>query len=57
MDDPILGTLSGALIPAQSYSSEEWEQKRLFITQLYRDERKTVKEIISALVQQSFRPT
>jgi hypothetical protein len=46
------------LTPAQSYSSEEWEQKRSIITHLYRDETKSLYDVRIILVQQhAFRPT
>jgi hypothetical protein len=45
------------LAPPRSYSSEEWEQKRPLITQLYRDQEKSLDHVRSVLAQQSFRPT
>jgi hypothetical protein len=50
-------SLSNPLTPAQSHSKDEWEQKRPLITQLYRDEGKTLDHVRSVLGQQSFRPT
>jgi hypothetical protein len=50
-------SLSNPLTPAQSHSKDEWEQKRPLITQLYRDEGKTLDYVRSVLGQQSFRPT
>ncbi|KAE9381186.1 hypothetical protein N431DRAFT_476070 [Stipitochalara longipes BDJ] len=42
---------------ARAYTVEEWEQKRPIITQLYRDEEKSLDHVRSVLAQQSFRPT
>jgi hypothetical protein len=47
-----------ALTPAQSYSSEEWQQKRSIITQLYRHEAKSLSQVQAILADQfTFRPT
>jgi hypothetical protein len=44
--------------PARSYSLEEWEEQREFITRLYRDEAKSMQELRLALAQtHSFYPT
>jgi hypothetical protein len=57
MDSVVVPTLV-ALTPAQSYSPEVWEQKRLIITQLYRDEAKSLHDVRVILAQQhDFRPT
>ncbi|KAF2177096.1 hypothetical protein K469DRAFT_604656, partial [Zopfia rhizophila CBS 207.26] len=46
------------LIPARSYSSEEWEQKRTIISQLYRDEARSLNDVLVTLAQEHhFRPT
>jgi hypothetical protein len=46
------------LTPAQSYSSEEWDEKRSFITQLYRDEDRSLHDVRIILAQRhTFRPT
>jgi hypothetical protein len=42
---------------AQAYSSAEWEQKRQIITQLYRDEEKSLRDVMFVLAQQLFHPT
>ncbi|PMD39616.1 hypothetical protein L207DRAFT_583479 [Hyaloscypha variabilis F] len=54
MELDITPTPSAAI---SSYSKEEWEQKRPIITQLYRDEEKSLDHVRSVLAQQSFRPT
>lgn len=43
--------------PARSYSTEEWEEKRPFITQLYRHKGRALDHVRSVLTQQLFRPT
>ncbi|CZR67524.1 uncharacterized protein PAC_17423 [Phialocephala subalpina] len=53
MNDP--GEVS--LKPAQTYTSQEWEQKRPLITRLYRDESRTLYQVRLALAQETFRPT
>lgn len=46
------------LIPARSYSPEEWEQKRTIISQLYRDEARSLNHVLVILAQEhGFRPT
>ncbi|KAF2807298.1 uncharacterized protein BDZ99DRAFT_522915 [Mytilinidion resinicola] len=46
------------LIPARSYSSEAWEQKRMIISQLYRDEARSLNNVLVVLAQEhDFRPT
>ncbi|KAH8598538.1 hypothetical protein B0O99DRAFT_591798 [Bisporella sp. PMI_857] len=56
--DFIVGNLGSIpLTPAQSYPKKDWEQKRPLVTQLYRDERKSLDYIRGVLAQQSFRPT
>jgi hypothetical protein len=52
---PPTSTISTSI---QSYNADEWEQKRLVITQLYRDEAKTLRIVQAILAQQyGFRPT
>ncbi|KAE9372648.1 hypothetical protein N431DRAFT_457350 [Stipitochalara longipes BDJ] len=56
--DPTSG--NAASMPStstQSYSADEWEQKRSIITQLYRDENTCLDHVRSILAQQEFRPT
>jgi hypothetical protein len=58
MMDIIIGNSEPvASTSARTYSSEEWEQKRAIITQLYRDEEKSLDHVRSVLAHQSFRPT
>lgn len=47
------------LVPAaRSYSTGEWDEKRGIITELYRGQGKTLKEVRTILTEQhDFRPT
>jgi len=54
----ILTSQSSFPKPAQLYSSEVWEQKRTIISQLYRDEARSLKDVLAILAQDhDFRPT
>jgi hypothetical protein len=44
-------------LPVRAYSAAECEQKRPFITRLYRDEEKSLDYVRAILAQQAFRPT
>ncbi|PSN71511.1 hypothetical protein BS50DRAFT_570851 [Corynespora cassiicola Philippines] len=45
-------------LPYQSYSSDEWEKKRITITQLYRDKARSLKDVLGILQREhDFRPT
>ena len=48
----------GRHIPARSYSAEAWEQNRMIISQLYRDEARSLNDVLVILAQEyDFRPT
>ena len=42
---------------ARTYSTQEWDEKRPLITQLYRDEERSLNHVRAVLAQQEFRPT